>query len=430
MKQPRIRNAQDVAGWRLCIGCGACAWACPNKNITLFNVIDDGIRPRIDDGGCKSCGSCIEVCPGIEIVRDSLPATGSYIDSLMADWGPVLEVWEGYATDPDIRYKGSSGGLATAISLYCLERENMQGVLHIGPDDAEPWKNKTRMSRSKEDLLRIPGARYAPARRCAGLGQIEKAHSPSVFVGKPCDVVAVRKSMRKSEALRDRLGLAIAIFCAGTPSSLGTLEMLKSLGVSPEDVAGLRYRGNGWPGMTTIHTRTAPDEPKQLTYKQSWGGILQKRRPFRCHLCPDHTGELADLSCADPWYREIPPNEPGRSLLLVRTEKGREIARRAWEQGYIFLESADPSIVYRSSTLYLAKRTVWGRTLAVRRMGIPYPRYKGLHLWTGWMKSSLLSKCRSIYGTFKRVLLRGMLQRKSLVWPSKIGPSAGSRPDS
>jgi formate hydrogenlyase subunit 6/NADH:ubiquinone oxidoreductase subunit I len=65
----RIKNTQDVASWRLCVGCGAGAYTCPEKNITLFNVLQDGIRPRIDESGCKKCGECLKACPGLSMMH-------------------------------------------------------------------------------------------------------------------------------------------------------------------------------------------------------------------------------------------------------------------------------------------------------------------------------------------------------------------------
>jgi coenzyme F420-reducing hydrogenase beta subunit len=62
------------------------------------------------------------------------------IPELKKQWGTVLEVWEGYASDPEIRFRGSSGGLCTALSLFCLEKEIGSGVVHIGSDPGRPWK--------------------------------------------------------------------------------------------------------------------------------------------------------------------------------------------------------------------------------------------------------------------------------------------------
>lgn len=421
----RIRTAGDAAAWRLCIGCGACAWACPEGNIQLIDVIDDGIRPKVDSKGCQSCGQCLEVCPGIGIERPLSGFPSDIFPDLLEDWGPVLEVWEGYATDSEIRFRGSSGGVATALSLYCLERQGMHGVLHIGADSAFPWRNKTSLSHDREDLVNKSGSRYAPASPCEGLGEIESSPSPCVFVGKPCDVVAVRKAQRKSEALNRNLGLAIAIFCAGTPSTRGTLEMLETMGIAPEDVEELRYRGNGWPGKAAVRSRKNPEKPVELTYPESWGGILQKRRPLRCHLCPDGCGEFADLSCADPWYREIPPDEPGRSMVLVRTQRGREILQGALREGYVFLERAEASIVPRSSGLYERKRNLAGRILTLRLLGVPAPKFSGLFLWRGWARLPLSGKIRSILSTLKRILLRRLFFRKALDWTAMA--AAGRR---
>jgi coenzyme F420 hydrogenase subunit beta len=56
-------------------------------------------------------------------------------------------------------------------------------------------------------------------------------------------------------------------------------------------------------------------------------------RPFRCYLCPDGATEHADISCDDPWYREIRKEEPGYSLVLVRTERGRRILQAVLAAG-------------------------------------------------------------------------------------------------
>ena len=46
MRRGRFRNIDDVVRWRLCVGCGACAFACEKKNISLEDVPGDGIRPK------------------------------------------------------------------------------------------------------------------------------------------------------------------------------------------------------------------------------------------------------------------------------------------------------------------------------------------------------------------------------------------------
>lgn len=401
-----FKNTQEVGEWRLCVGCGACAYACQDGNITLVDVLQDGIRPICDNTRCQECGDCVKVCPGVELYSPPVIDSQKVISALAKNWGSVLEVWEGYATDPEIRRKGSSGGLATALALYCIEKGKMAGVLHIGPDEKEAYRNRTFFSTSRSALLRLTGSRYSPASPCNNLKIIEGADNPCVFVGKPCDCAGLRKAQQLRPGLAGKTGVAISIFCAGTPSTKGTLDLLEGLGVTPDQVQEMRYRGNGWPGRASVRTREEKAPVLSLSYKESWG-FLQKYRPYRCYLCPDGTGESADISCGDPWYRKIGEDEAGFSLVLVRTERGRSILRGAIENGYVLLEPAEPAVLQLSQKGMPMKRgAIWGRLLVMKALGIPTPQLIGFSLLANWLDLPIEEKARSLYGTFKRILQR------------------------
>ena len=191
-------------------------------------------------------------------------------------------------SDPEIRHKGSSGGLLTALSLYCLEREAMHGVLHIGSDPSDPLRNKTMMSHTRAELLTKTGSRYAPASACDSLHLIESAPVPCVFIGQPTEVTALRKAEQLRPALAKNVGLALSFFCAGSPARKGTMELLKSMGVDPAEVKDIRYRGNGWPGMfaVTLKGQSAPSHFR--SYKESWGFVQAYRPPVNSSLSGWH----------------------------------------------------------------------------------------------------------------------------------------------
>ncbi len=402
----KIRNVYQVAKHRLCTGCGACVYACPEGKVRLIDIINDGIRPVIDHGECDSCNQCLMICPGIETILPDTISSFDGIPSLKKRWGTILEMWEGYAADPKIRFKGSSGGLCTALSLYCLKKGQAGGILHIGANHERPWKNKTYMSTAKKDLVGRTGSRYSPASPCDGLRKIEISPEPSVFVGKPCDVAGLRKAQLVSPELNRRMGLAIGFFCAGTPSTLGTLNLLRNYKVDPEKIANLRYRGKGWPGMATVQLKGEDKPSVKVSYKDSWG-FVQKYRPFRCYLCPDLTAEFADISVGDPWYREISEDEHGQSIILIRTEIGRRIFREAMNSGYVIASKANPEILYRSQKNLIGKRqAIWGRILAMKMLGVPYPRLKGFHLYENWLDLPFKEKIKSFLGTVRRIIQR------------------------
>jgi coenzyme F420 hydrogenase subunit beta len=398
-------NVEDVVSWRLCLGCGACVAACPERALRLVDVETDGLRPQADSGRCAHCGTCLKVCPGVSLEAE----VGDHraLPQLAAAWGTILEVWEGYAADPEIRFLGSSGGVATALALFCLERRHMEGVLHIGSSEGDPLVNVPAVSRNPAELLRRTGSRYAPAAPCLGLPSLDGGGAPYAFVGKPCDVAALRKWQVLREKAPGAVAVAISIFCAGTPSTQGTRRILEELVVKPEEVVEFRYRGCGWPGRTVVRTSVAARRERSMTYEESWGTILSKHTPFRCRLCPDSTGEFADISCGDPWYRQIEPNDPGRSLVLVRTDTGREILHEALQAGYVQLERAEPQTLPHSQRSLLQRRQhLWGRLLTLQMFGVPVPRYRGFSLFTNWRSLPVGSKMRSILGTARRLWTR------------------------
>jgi coenzyme F420 hydrogenase subunit beta len=402
----KINSVQQLADWRLCLGCGACSFICPQQKVQLVNTIEEGIRPFVANDSCAGCTICLQVCPAYENDHSGINAAPDLIEEVRAYCGPVLEIWEGHASDPEIRLAGSSGGLITALSLYCLEVERMHGVLHIGQDPNDATRNKTQLSRSRKDLITKTGSRYAAASACDSLHLIEQAPGKCVFVGQPSEVTALVKSERLRPELSRKIGLTISFFCAGSPSRKGTMELLASRGIDPEQVEELRYRGNGWPGMFAVKLK-GKDEPVPLmTYKESWG-FVQAYRPFSTHLCPDGSGEDADISCGDPWYREVKPGEPGSSLVAVRTERGRRILQGAIAAGYVQLERATSwKLIESQRNLFQKRGAIWGRVAALRLLGLPAPRLKGFYLFENWRKLSLNAKLRSTLGTIRRIVTR------------------------
>jgi coenzyme F420 hydrogenase subunit beta len=320
-------------------------------------------------------------------------------------FGPIIDIWEGYANDPEVRYNGSSGGAATAIALYCLEKENMHGVLHVGSNKEQPLKNEVFLSKNRADLLSQTGSRYSPASPCSGLAEIESAAAPCVFIGKPCDVAGLEKACTIRPDLKDKNGLSIGIFCAGTPSSSAMLELLKKMNINRDQVENVRFRGKGWPGLFTVNLKGS-NQSIQKTYIEAWG-FLQKYRPFRCYLCPDVTSAHADISCGDPWYRTIQENEAGYSLVIVRTEKGRKILKGAIDAGYLVMEHADIQKLSASQKGVSHKgKVIWGRHLMLKIFGLPVPQYPGFFLSKQWWAASTKQKIRSLLGTARRIIQR------------------------
>jgi len=406
----QIRNLKDVVDWDLCTGCGACYYNCDRGGVSLVHVAEAGIRPQFDSEACAKCSKCLSICPGYTVDAKAPAPVEAMYDS-NSDVGAVLEVWEGHASDPEVRYKGSSGGVLSALALFCLEREGMKFVLHSGIGEDEPWINKTLMSVNRDQILSRTGSRYAPASPCDGLKKIEESDGPCVFIGKPCDTAAVAMLRTEHKELDHKLGLVLTFFCAGTPSEQGTLDLFKRMDVDASKVTSLRYRGEGWPGhFRVLQGNGTPG--KSLTYEESWSR-LTGYRPLRCNICPDGLGRLADISCGDAWHKLDNGSDPGRSLVLVRTKRGRDILRRAIAANYVKLTRVHSDAVLSAQTSLLQRRReLFGRLLAMRLLMIPTPKLLNFSLGSAWLRLPLRKKAQTILGTLRRAAVRGWWRRR------------------
>src|SRR4051794_28870752 len=152
------------------------------------------------------------------------------------------------------------------------------------------------------------------------------------FVGKPCDASALRRLAERDPRVAKSVPLVISFFCGGIPSHDGVGRLLEAMGIGAGPLRTFRYRGRGWPGNAAALTRD--DRSAEMTYHESWGGYLSKEVQFRCKICPDAVGGVADIACADAWYGDeagYPKFEEaeGRSLIVVRTEAGERLLASA-----------------------------------------------------------------------------------------------------
>lgn len=409
------KDVIEVAERHLCTGCGACAAIFPDS-LAMVDTEEVARRPRLRSESSHARNDArraLGLCPGVGAVHRALYRKGRPDDVVDRDWGPVLEVWEGHASDPEIRFRGSSGGVTTALALFAVERAGFDGAIHTAAKDDDPRRNEAVVSRDRAELLRGSGSRYAPASPCERLDSLHEANGPMVFIGKPCDVTAAKTAAETDRTLTDKLGLTLAIFCAGTPSISASEHLLRKLKV-PEAarLTYLRYRGEGWPGEMQagwIDAEEREHHSRRLSYDEGWGEVLQAGRQWRCHLCVDHSGEFADIAIGDPWHE--PPKdttESGRSLIVVRSERGRRVLANAIEAGYVVATPRRRDVLYRAQpNLMTTRGAVWGRRLALRMLGLAAPSSPGAATRSSWLSAlSNRQRLQSFVGTWKRVWRR------------------------
>lgn len=313
------------------------------------------------------------VCPG-RIVSSPHPAGAERQSQL----GSYLESWAVWATDPDARYRGASGGVLTALSIWLTQSGRADTVFGAGPD-ANPSRTVSVRITDRDSALASAGSRYGPVAALTAPGALDPRNA---VITKPCEASALDRLL-KERGEKER-PLILSFFCAGVPSQHATDELVRELGVPDgEELTGLRYRGFGWPGRFTAMTAA---REVSTDYRTSWGDRLGPTIQWRCKICPDGVGESADLAACDYWETDAEgyplfEEGDGRSGLLVRTERGREVLRAAMEAGVLEGERIEARRIAAIQPGQTWRReNLWARLLGARLAGVRVPVYRGFPL--------------------------------------------------
>ncbi|WP_416348863.1 Coenzyme F420 hydrogenase/dehydrogenase, beta subunit C-terminal domain [Microbacterium sp. STN6] len=338
-----------------------------------------------------------DACPGVG-VRAQRPV-GSQRHPLL---GPVVAVWEAWATDPEIRFAGSSGGTLTALSAWLVETGQASRVVGARANPANARQSVSVRILNRNDAVAAAGSRYAPVSNAAEPTALEPT---TAFVGKPCEVSALR-ALSSSRLGSEEGPILLSFFCAGTPSQYATNRLAASLGV-PEDehIEALRYRGNGWPGAFTIVR--SDGSSVATSYDDSWGTHLGPATQWRCKICPDGVGESSDITAADFWRadeRGYPAfsDQAGISALIARTARGRDLILRAAAEGVLTLAPMDIDSLAAVQPLQRQRReTLSGRLTGTVVAGGRIPTFRGFGL-----VRLALPRLRAVYRTAKGAFRR------------------------
>lgn len=381
-----------------CTGCGLC------KSVrgTTFNENEKGyIEPILYE---KDELFCSKVCPA------SGYALKNYQNGTI--WGVYKSCALGWSTDEKVRKGASSGGVLTSICCYLLEHGIVDGIIQTRRSSNDIRKTETVISYTKEDVLSCMGSRYTVSSPLMNLSELLSEREKYAFVGKPCDVSALRIYINEENPkMKEQIKYLLSFFCAGMPSLDANNRLVKELGgVNLSDCVNLQYRGNGWPGLATLTMKNGSKQ--QMDYETSWMKILGRDVRKICRFCADGTGELADIACGDAWYlgdngKPDFAERPGRNVIFARTEKGDSLLKEVALSGNLMLEVFDPDLERLRNMQplhYSRKASLLAYKMALRLCGREYPNYRNNILNRFSKGFTLKQKVLRFCGTVKRVM--------------------------
>lgn len=324
-------------------------------------------------------------------------------------WGKHVEVFYAHAADKEIQYTASSGGVLTAFCIFLLEMGYIDGVVQIMEDQKNPIGTKVICSTSREQVIKACGSRYSSS---APLSQIheylKRKGKRYVFVGKPCDVIALKNYGEINPEVTERFPYMLSFFCAGAPSEKANMRMLEKMGITLKECKTLKYRGDGWPGYATATDYN--DVKYKMYYREAWRDTLGRDVRRICRFCLDGIGELADISCGDAWYlsksgEPLFEEKEGRNIVFIRNEKAQKLFLEAVNKGYIRKEicsSWEKDIQKYQKYQYNRRVNMLLMFLAMKIRKRNCPLYN-IKLLMSYLNKDIRGQFRFLIGTLSRI---------------------------
>lgn len=340
----------------LCTGCAGCVIACPHDVIGYKHEpgaykpfhLEEELGASDCVHGQKGCTSCTRACPRFRNweteadehlfgrVRNEDEVSGIYRDILLVR-----------ATDDRVYENGQDGGLVSAILIWCLENNIIDGALvSMLEGDTGGWKARPGVATNVEEVLASAGSRYTYSANTMAFDEaIERGLSELALVGMSCQSsIAPVMWHRKVGKVSKPIKLNIGLLCSKSfdDSLFDELFWLK-YGLAKDQIAKMNIKG-----VFQVWMRNGDYHEIPLKECHAW-------TREGCNYCPDFAAEHADISTGGIG------NETDWTLTVVRTELGRAVIQAMMADGVIDTRPGDddPAAIALMHRLAEKSRARW-----------------------------------------------------------------------
>jgi colanic acid/amylovoran biosynthesis protein len=299
--------------------------------IELLETPDGRLIPRIDKSRCRVCGYCLSVCPGV-----SIHGIEAFVSQHKSFEGPCLETLVAHAVDNDLRSGGQSGGVASAIACKLLEAGQADGVVVATLDwSANKPRGRAMIARSRETLLASQGSIYCPMPLFEGLNSVMRPSERLAVVGLPCHIHAIQNLKTLQPDTAKQITMTVGLFCDRTLTYAAVDYLIRRANLDGSEISAFKFRDKsrtGYPGDVTISANNKGLKVLPSTERMR---IKDQFTPLRCRFCFDKLNMLSDIAVGDP--HGIVEADPlnGDSVLLVRTQAGKNLVKLCLESAIL-----------------------------------------------------------------------------------------------
>lgn len=309
----KMIDTKTVCEMNMCAGCAACVEVCPKHAIHIEDTLD-AYNAVIDESICINCNACHQVCQHNYSVKAMRPQK----------W------YQAWANETNVRNRGASGGVATALSLTFIQRHGS-----VCSCAFEQGKFKFHIAETVDELGRMAGSKYVKSSPegvyKALCKKLSNGHEV-LFIGLPCQVAAIKNFVGK-ELLTNLY--TVDLICHGTPTPQFLRMFLDQYGYDLDKIEDIRFRKKnhfqvyisdiGEGGYKSVEMDGVADY-----YTIAFlSGVFYTENCYHCSYAKNE--RVGDITLGDSWGSDLDDREQrkGLSLVLCQTEKGSKLVKQS-----------------------------------------------------------------------------------------------------
>ncbi len=362
------KDITNIVDQYLCHSCGSCFASCGDDSISYKTTVGGYLFPEINYDTCTNCGLCYDVCPGDHFT--------DYLKDQTKDdpfVGNIISSYVGRATDEVIYKNSQSGGAVTALLKSLLESGQISAAIVTSMNTNSPSYSEAKIVTTVEELISAQKSKYVPTNITSLMQKIEKIDGTIAMVGLSCHMHGLENLLTIKRKLKNKI-IKIGLICDRVMTSV-SIDFLSQQVTTDKKIKNFVFRdtlNTAYPGDTTVTTNNG--NIKKLDKKSR---MLMKDyfTPSRCLLCFDKMNIYADIVIGDPHGIANVDRTYGESLVLVRTDKAKQIVDQAIKSQDIILRDTSPEKAIKGQNID-AKRKKWhAHFKAWEELGYDMPDY-------------------------------------------------------
>lgn len=337
-------------------------------------VVDDNIKMNLNEYGIYEeivlLDEDDELDPGVVYVSPNFNSDANETEISKKLYGNIQGIqyderigyfkslYAGHVNEGEYRDNGSSGGMGTWIFKELLEKDLIDGVIHVkeNSDKNSPIMFQYDISRSIDEIKAGSKTKYYPVEFSKVMKIVKDVPGRYAIVGIPSFIMAIRLLAEKDDIIKDRIKYTVGLICGHQKSSKFAEAIAWQVGIEPGYLKHINFRkklldkpannyGVEITGVIDGEEVTIVKSTKELL-GHDWGQGYFKTKAS--DYTDDVMNETADITLGDAWLPEYTKDSKGNNVIVVRNPVIDDLIKQGIKSSKLNLDVVDKETIFRS----------------------------------------------------------------------------------